>query len=160
MLLRSPNYNSPIDQWAMGGTCVCVCIRVCIRMCVCRGGACACVEEERVCGWRWASGVGRVFVYLCVCLCVFVFVYVCLCVRVFVSECVEGGSLVNFFLLSLQPNLGRFHILFLLPSLYAVGILAELYTLRPLFPGSSEADEIYKICSILGKLSYLCTITM
>ena len=30
------------------------------------------------------------------------------------------------------------------------GILAELYTLRPLFPGSSEADEIYKICSILG----------
>lgn len=30
------------------------------------------------------------------------------------------------------------------------GILAELYTLRPLFPGSSEADEIYKICSVLG----------
>eukprot|EP01035_Chromulina_nebulosa_P024170 gene24170-31416_t len=30
------------------------------------------------------------------------------------------------------------------------GILAELYTLRPLFPGSSEADEIYKICSIMG----------
>jgi serine/threonine protein kinase len=29
-------------------------------------------------------------------------------------------------------------------------ILAELYTLRPLFPGSSEADEIYKICSIMG----------
>ena len=30
------------------------------------------------------------------------------------------------------------------------GILAELYTLRPLFPGSSEADEIYKICAIMG----------
>jgi len=30
------------------------------------------------------------------------------------------------------------------------GILAELYTLKPLFPGSSEADEIYKICAILG----------
>mmetsp|Transcript_32195 Transcript_32195/g.32819 ORF Transcript_32195/g.32819 Transcript_32195/m.32819 type:complete len:616 (+) Transcript_32195:259-2106(+) len=30
------------------------------------------------------------------------------------------------------------------------GIVAELYTLRPLFPGSSEADEIYKICSVLG----------
>jgi protein kinase len=30
------------------------------------------------------------------------------------------------------------------------GILAELFTLRPLFPGSSEADEIYKICAILG----------
>jgi len=29
-------------------------------------------------------------------------------------------------------------------------IMAELYTLRPLFPGSSEADEIYKICSVLG----------
>ena len=30
------------------------------------------------------------------------------------------------------------------------GILAELFTLRPLFPGSSEADEIYKICAIMG----------
>lgn len=30
------------------------------------------------------------------------------------------------------------------------GILAEMFTLRPLFPGSSEADEIYKICAILG----------
>jgi serine/threonine protein kinase len=28
--------------------------------------------------------------------------------------------------------------------------VAELYTLRPLFPGSSEADEIYKICAIMG----------
>merc|ERR1719456_607692 len=30
------------------------------------------------------------------------------------------------------------------------GIMAELYTLRPLFPGSSEGDELYKICSVLG----------
>jgi serine/threonine protein kinase len=30
------------------------------------------------------------------------------------------------------------------------GMLAELFTLRPLFPGSSEADEIYKICSVMG----------
>eukprot|EP00605_Chrysophyceae_sp_TOSAG23-4_P002236 GSChrysophyteH1.ASY1.ANO1.2480.1 assembled CDS len=30
------------------------------------------------------------------------------------------------------------------------GILAELFTLRPIFPGSSEADELYKICAILG----------
>lgn len=30
------------------------------------------------------------------------------------------------------------------------GVLAELFTLRPLFPGTSEADEIYKICSIMG----------
>mmetsp|Transcript_16233 Transcript_16233/g.49118 ORF Transcript_16233/g.49118 Transcript_16233/m.49118 type:complete len:526 (+) Transcript_16233:167-1744(+) len=29
-------------------------------------------------------------------------------------------------------------------------IAAELFTLRPLFPGSSEADMIYKICSVLG----------
>lgn len=32
-------------------------------------------------------------------------------------------------------------------------ILAELYTLRPLFPGSSETDEIYKICALLGSPS-------
>ncbi|XP_026401872.1 cyclin-dependent kinase F-4-like [Papaver somniferum] len=30
------------------------------------------------------------------------------------------------------------------------GIMAELLSLRPLFPGSSEADEIYKICSVIG----------
>mmetsp|Transcript_100898 Transcript_100898/g.300989 ORF Transcript_100898/g.300989 Transcript_100898/m.300989 type:complete len:422 (-) Transcript_100898:150-1415(-) len=30
------------------------------------------------------------------------------------------------------------------------GIMAELYTLRPLFPGSSESDQLYKICSVLG----------
>ena len=30
------------------------------------------------------------------------------------------------------------------------GMMAELYTLRPLFPGSSEADEIFKICSVMG----------
>ncbi|CEL98448.1 unnamed protein product [Vitrella brassicaformis CCMP3155] len=36
-------------------------------------------------------------------------------------------------------------------DLWAAGaIMAELYLLRPLFPGSSEADEIYKICSVLG----------
>lgn len=36
-------------------------------------------------------------------------------------------------------------------DLWACGaIMAELYTFRPLFPGASEPDEIYKICSILG----------
>jgi len=36
-------------------------------------------------------------------------------------------------------------------DLFAMGgIMAELFTLRPLFPGSSEADEIYKICSVIG----------
>ena len=29
-------------------------------------------------------------------------------------------------------------------------IMAELFILRPLFPGSSEADGINKLCSVLG----------
>jgi serine/threonine protein kinase len=28
--------------------------------------------------------------------------------------------------------------------------MAETYTLRPLFPGSSEVDQIFKICAVLG----------
>ena len=40
-------------------------------------------------------------------------------------------------------------------DLWAVGcIMAELYTRRPLFPGSSEIDQIYKICSIMGTPSH------
>ncbi|XP_066375896.1 cyclin-dependent kinase F-4-like [Miscanthus floridulus] len=36
-------------------------------------------------------------------------------------------------------------------DMWAMGaIIAELFSLRPLFPGSSEPDELYKICSILG----------
>lgn len=36
-------------------------------------------------------------------------------------------------------------------DLWAVGaIMAELFTLRPLFPGTSETDEIFKICAVLG----------
>ena len=36
-------------------------------------------------------------------------------------------------------------------DLWAVGcIMAEVYTFRPLFPGASEVDEIFKVCSILG----------
>ncbi|KAJ8754322.1 hypothetical protein K2173_002773 [Erythroxylum novogranatense] len=36
-------------------------------------------------------------------------------------------------------------------DMWAMGaIMAELFTLRPLFPGSSESDEIYKICSVIG----------
>lgn len=36
-------------------------------------------------------------------------------------------------------------------DLWAVGcITAELYTFTPLFPGNSEIDQIFKICSILG----------
>ncbi|XP_075074116.1 cyclin-dependent kinase F-4-like isoform X4 [Nicotiana tabacum] len=36
-------------------------------------------------------------------------------------------------------------------DMWAMGaIMAELFSLRPLFPGSSEADEIYKICSVIG----------
>ena len=29
-------------------------------------------------------------------------------------------------------------------------IAAEIYTLRPLFPGSSEIDQMFKICAIMG----------
>ncbi len=36
-------------------------------------------------------------------------------------------------------------------DLWAMGaIMAELYTFRPLFPGSSEPDELYKITSVCG----------
>merc|ERR1719214_19819 len=36
-------------------------------------------------------------------------------------------------------------------DLWACGaIMAELYTLRPLFPGQNESDQLYKICSVLG----------
>ncbi|XP_059642261.1 cyclin-dependent kinase F-4-like [Cornus florida] len=36
-------------------------------------------------------------------------------------------------------------------DMWAMGaIMAEVFTLRPLFPGSNEADEIYKICSVIG----------
>ncbi|CAJ1072545.1 serine/threonine-protein kinase MAK-like [Xyrichtys novacula] len=38
-------------------------------------------------------------------------------------------------------------------DIWAVGcIMAELYTLRPLFPGNSEVEEIFKICQVLGTL--------
>ncbi|XP_077146151.1 serine/threonine-protein kinase ICK isoform X2 [Ranitomeya variabilis] len=36
-------------------------------------------------------------------------------------------------------------------DIWAVGcIMAEIYTLRPLFPGSSEIDTIFRICQVLG----------
>lgn len=36
-------------------------------------------------------------------------------------------------------------------DVWATGcIMAELYTRRPLFPGTSEIDQIYKVCSVLG----------
>ncbi|KAG8198927.1 hypothetical protein JTE90_015135 [Oedothorax gibbosus] len=36
-------------------------------------------------------------------------------------------------------------------DMWAVGcIMAELYNLKPLFPGRSEIDQIFRICSILG----------
>ncbi|XP_077389828.1 serine/threonine-protein kinase MAK-like isoform X2 [Festucalex cinctus] len=39
-------------------------------------------------------------------------------------------------------------------DVWAVGcIMAELYTLRPLFPGNSEVDELFKICQVLGTLT-------
>ena len=36
-------------------------------------------------------------------------------------------------------------------DIFAIGVIAaELFSLRPLFPGSSEQDEIYKICAVNG----------
>ncbi|KAL7987998.1 hypothetical protein Chor_006917 [Crotalus horridus] len=36
-------------------------------------------------------------------------------------------------------------------DIWAIGcIMAEVYTLRPLFPGTSEIDTIFKICQVLG----------
>ncbi|KMT04645.1 hypothetical protein BVRB_8g182980 [Beta vulgaris subsp. vulgaris] len=36
-------------------------------------------------------------------------------------------------------------------DMWAMGvIMAELFTLQPLFPGLNEADEMYKICSVIG----------
>lgn len=36
-------------------------------------------------------------------------------------------------------------------DVWAAGcIMAELMSLLPLFPGSNESDELYKICSVLG----------
>ncbi|XP_008802975.1 cyclin-dependent kinase F-4-like isoform X2 [Phoenix dactylifera] len=39
-------------------------------------------------------------------------------------------------------------------DIWAMGaIMAELFTLRPLFPGLSEPDEIYRICKVIGSPS-------
>ena len=36
-------------------------------------------------------------------------------------------------------------------DIWALGaIMAELYTFRPLFPGSGTVDQIFKICTVLG----------
>jgi protein kinase len=36
-------------------------------------------------------------------------------------------------------------------DMFALGcLMAELFILRPLFPGTSEADQLFKICTILG----------
>lgn len=41
-------------------------------------------------------------------------------------------------------------------DMWAMGaIMAEMFTLRPLFPGSSEVDEIYKICGVIGSPNHL-----
>ncbi|KAH9328548.1 hypothetical protein KI387_000656, partial [Taxus chinensis] len=40
-------------------------------------------------------------------------------------------------------------------DMWAMGtIMAELFTFQPLFPGASEPDQIYKICSIIGSPTY------
>lgn len=37
--------------------------------------------------------------------------------------------------------------------------MAEVYTLRPLFPGASEIDTIYKICQVLGTPKKVAKVT-
>lgn len=37
--------------------------------------------------------------------------------------------------------------------------MAEVYTLRPLFPGASEIDTIFKICQVLGTPKKVGTVT-
>lgn len=45
-------------------------------------------------------------------------------------------------------------------DLWAVGaIFAELITLRPLFPGQSEIDQVFRICELLGNPSPSTTYT-
>lgn len=45
--------------------------------------------------------------------------------------------------------------------MWAVGsIMGELYTLRPLFPGTSEVDEIFKICQVLGTPKKVSTLVL
>ncbi|VAI40172.1 unnamed protein product [Triticum turgidum subsp. durum] len=40
-------------------------------------------------------------------------------------------------------------------DMWAIGaILAELFTLSPLFPGETETDQVYKICAVLGTPDY------
>jgi hypothetical protein len=35
--------------------------------------------------------------------------------------------------------------------MWAVGcMIPELYTFRPLFPGTSEIDQLFKVCALLG----------
>lgn len=39
-------------------------------------------------------------------------------------------------------------------DIFALGaIMAELYMMRPLFPGNSEMDQIYKLCAVMGSPS-------
>lgn len=45
-------------------------------------------------------------------------------------------------------------------DIWAVGcIMAEVYTLRPLFPGASEIDTIFKICQVLGTPKKVAKVT-
>ena len=40
-------------------------------------------------------------------------------------------------------------------DIFAVGaIMAELYRFCPLFPGASDADQIHKICAVMGNLGF------
>ncbi|TQD87865.1 hypothetical protein C1H46_026568 [Malus baccata] len=63
-------------------------------------------------------------------------------IRSFMSQLLHGLSHLH--------KSGYFH-RDLKPDMWAAGaILAELYTLSPIFPGESEIDQFFKICCVLG----------
>lgn len=70
----------------------------------------------------------------CICICLFVCIYVLYFVRYRAPEVLLRSTNYS------SPI-----------DIWAVGaIMAEIYTFRPLFPGSSEIDQIFKICSVIG----------
>ena len=62
VLLRSPNYNSPIDQWAMGGMYVTFMIVLCVYACMC---VCVYVCEWCYCEWIFSCKYGFLVLGLC-----------------------------------------------------------------------------------------------
>ncbi|XP_039056279.1 cyclin-dependent kinase F-4-like [Hibiscus syriacus] len=95
-------------------------------------------------------GTFRIFCILIVFPCVYIFVCVCACLHVYLLQLV--CALSSLYCRYRAPDVILQSYLYTSKvDIWAMGaIIAELLTLRPLFPGTSEADEIYKICSVIG----------